>query len=385
MPLSRRQFLASTAATGLAGALLPGPLARVSAAEAVPPSMPPPAVPATPPESIDIQPIVDAALAAVAAARLGPGQYARFLGSQRTSRPRGAELNPYGCAAAACVLYATGHFPRDAAERAASVATLQANQSPATGMFSEPSHNAYHSTAYVPAALELFDAAPLHPLHDLLPLLAEGGIEQLLNGLDWVTKPWGQAHLGAGSFAALYLSGDATPAWQDRYFNWLWAEMDPVSGLWRKGCQPHNGVAGSAPFFDHLASSFHYTFNHVIARRPLRYPEQMIDSALRVRRENLYALAKGPGFSEIDWVYCLTRPLRQCGHRADEVLAEVRIFAREYATNLLAYVASHPVPFEDLHAMNGTIAAFAELQQSVPGLLRTERPLKLILDRRPFI
>jgi len=25
------------------------------------------------------------------------------------------------------------------------------------------------------------------------------------------------------------------------------------------------------------------------------------------------------------------------------------------------------------------------LQQAVPGLLRTERPLKLILDRRPFI
>jgi hypothetical protein len=41
------------------------------------------------------------------------------------------------------------------------------------------------------------------------------------------------------------------------------------------------------------------------------------------------------------------------------------------------------VPFEDLHALNGTMSA--ELQQAVPGLLRTERPLKLILDRRPFI
>jgi hypothetical protein len=137
--------------------------------------------------------------------------------------------------------------------------------------------------------------------------------------------------------------------------------------------------------FHHLASSFHYLFNHVIVRRPIRYPEPMIDTALRVRREHLQPLGTGPGFSELDWVYCLTRPARQCGHRCDEVLAEVRSFAREYAGNLLAHVASRPVPFEDLHALNGTMSAFAELQQTVPGLLRTERPLQLILDRRPFI
>ena len=111
----------------------------------------------------------------------------------------------------------------------------------------------------------------------------------------------------------------------------------------------------------------------------------MIDSALRVRRENLQALGTGPGFSELDWVYCLTRPVRQCGHRFADVQAEVRSFAREYAGNLLAHVTSRPTPFEDLHALNGTMSAFAELQQAVPGLLRTERPLKLILDRRPFI
>jgi hypothetical protein len=382
MPLDRRRFLTTCIATGMAGAALPGALLR---AEEAPAKMPPEGRPDALPDSIDIQPIVDAALAALSAAKLGLGRYARFLGEQRTKRPGGADVNPYGCAAAACVQYTTGHFPRDPAERAAAIGVLQANQSPETGLFSEPSHHAWHATAYVPAALELFDAAPVHPLHGLHPLLAPGGIEKLLDSLDWVKSPWGQAHLGAGSFAALFVTGEAPLAWQDRYFAWLWEEQDPSSGLWRKGCQPANGVAGSAPFFHHLASSFHYLFNHVIARRPVRHPAPMIDSALRVRREKLQALGTGPGFSELDWVYCLTRPVRQCGHRFDEVQAEVRSFAGEYARNLLAHVASRPAPFEDLHALNGTMSAFAELQQAVPGLLRTERPLKLILDRRPFI
>jgi hypothetical protein len=51
-------------------------------------------------------------------------------------------------------------------------------------LFSEPSHHAWHATAYVPAALELFDAVPVHPLHALQPLLAPGGIERLLDSLD---------------------------------------------------------------------------------------------------------------------------------------------------------------------------------------------------------
>ena len=33
----------------------------------------------------------------------------------------------------------------------------------------------------------------------------------------------------------------------------------------------------------------------------------------------------------------------------------------------------------------GYLCAFAELQQALPGSCVTDRPLKLVLDRRPFI
>ena len=39
----------------------------------------------------------------------------------------------------------------------------------------------------------------------------------------------------------------------------------------------------------------------------------------------------------------------------------------------------------DLHLLFGTLCAMAELQQALPGFVRTRRPLKLVLDRRPFI
>ena len=335
--------------------------------------------------ALDIEPVVRAALHALEQARLGPGTYSRFLGKQRASRPQGAAANPYGSAAAACILYAARHMPTAPAERTAFITVLRAGQSKETGLFSEPSHNATHATAYMLAALELFDAPALHAPHGLAHLLEPGAIEALLDGLDW-NKPWGASHHGAGAFAALFLSGLATPAWQDRYFDWLWREQDPATGLWRKGALRATGQAAGAVLFDALAGSFHYLFNHAAARRPLRFPEAMIDSALRVRTEGLHsALGRGPGFAELDWLYCLTRPLRQCGHRFADVQAELSAFARFYARNLLQLVATEPTPFQDLHALNGTMAALAELQQALPGLLRSERPLALTLDRRPFI
>ncbi|MDF3130566.1 hypothetical protein P0Y35_15265 [Kiritimatiellaeota bacterium B1221] len=39
----------------------------------------------------------------------------------------------------------------------------------------------------------------------------------------------------------------------------------------------------------------------------------------------------------------------------------------------------------DLHMLFGSLCALAELQASLPGVLTSSRPLKLVLDRRPFI
>jgi hypothetical protein len=41
--------------------------------------------------------------------------------------------------------------------------------------------------------------------------------------------------------------------------------------------------------------------------------------------------------------------------------------------------------FNDLHMLFGAVCCLAELQMALPGKILTSKPLRLVLDRRPFI
>jgi hypothetical protein len=98
-----------------------------------------------------------------------------------------------------------------------------------------------------------------------------------------------------------------------------------------------------------------------------------------------YPLGLRIGFAEIDWLYCMNRSLRQTDHRFAEARAAIETLGRRLADFVLSLDSATDDALNDLHMLFGTLCAFAELQQALPGLVRTERPLKLVLDRRPFI
>lgn len=331
----------------------------------------------------DLRPFVGAVARIIARHALDrPGAYAlRSIASPST--PVNRLLNPYGCADAANLLYTLDCFPSEPTERATWVEVLRSLQDPSTGLYQEASHHAFHCTAHCVAALELFDARPIHRLTGMHHLLDPAALHGFLDSLKWQTAPWGASHLGAGVYAALVIAREASTAWEDAYFSWLWEQADPVSGYWRKSCV---GGEGSAPLFHHLAGSFHYLFNHQHARRPLRYPGKLIDTTLELfHRRSFEPLGRKIGFAEIDWVYMLTRASRQTGHRFQEVRETLQAFAEQFLPWLLALDWESDVPCDDLHGLFGTVCCLAELQAALPGQLRTERPLRLVLDRRPFI
>jgi len=354
---------------------------------------------------IDLQPIVDATVEVLAKAQLATGQYARWVNEARITRQSEPLLNPYGCAGAANILYSIGAFPRGLDERELWITTLQNMQDPETGLFYEVAtpnftsifadlnawkafseagvHHPYHVTAHCIAALQLFDARPLYKIRSLDFLAPEGALEDFLNNLPWAAQPWNASHQCAGVFAARVISGEASADWQERYFAWLEDELDEKTGFWKRGCIDHSKPES---FFPYLAGTFHYLFNYEHSRRPFRYPQALIDSCLAIYQENLWSsLGKSMGFSEIDWVYCLNRAVRQSGYRFDEVQSTLKEFSLEYTGFLLQRIKGSSGFCDDVHALLGVISALAELQVALPGFLKTRTPLCLVLDRRPFI
>ncbi len=311
------------------------------------------------------------------------GHYARWT-RPGPDGPRDSSVNPYGCADAANILYTLGELPRDEGIRRGFVERLRDFQSAEDGLFHEATHHPIHTTAHCLAALELFDAGPRTPLVGLAELREPDEMERFLEDLDWRTNPWIESHRGAGLYASLWLAGESERTWEDRYFAWLARETDAGTGLLRRGCiEP--GEAGDPWRFPALAGTFHYLFNQEHARRAHPHPEALVDTCLDLFERELFPLSRFVGFAEVDWVYCLNRALRQSGHRRAESVDALRRFARHHLAFLDGLDPETDAGLDDLHSLFGTLCALAELQAALPGELGSVRPLRLVLDRRPFI
>ena len=105
----------------------------------------------------------------------------------------------------------------------------------------------------------------------------------------------------------------------------------------------------------------------------------------RIFEKELFPLSRFVGFAEIDWVYCLTRSLRRCDHRVAEARRALAAFAERHIAFLTSLDPETDDGLDDLHSLFGTICALAELQSVLGDRLRSDRPLRLVLDRRPFI
>ena len=311
--------------------------------------------------------------------KLADGEYCRWLWQdEKNSRQLG--INEYGCADAANILYTIGRFERDPEKRACWVRAMQDMQDPETGMFTEATHHTIHTTAHVVAALELFDALPNYPLTDLMQYKTKEDLYAKLESLGWDTEPWSQSHQGAGLFAALVIAHEADAEWQKWYFDWLREKCDPQIGM------SYAGKFGIKPLNHHLNGWFHYLFNHNYCRMAFPYPDKLIDSCLDMYNNNALGETFGKicNFAEIDWVFAVNRAMRQTTHRFDECKAALRDFAGKYIANMDA-LDEKDETLNDLHMLFGAVCCLAELQLALPGEITTTVPLKIVLDRRPFI
>ena len=311
-----------------------------------------------------------------------PGEYRRYTVGDRKNEG----VNEYGVADAANILYTIGDFPRDRETRDGFVKILRSMQDPQTGLFTEATHHPVHTTAHCMAALELFDAAPLYPCRAYEHLLEKETLyDYLENGIRWRTDPWRDSHLGAGILPIFVNTGVADGKWKDLYFDWMWEHTDPETGFI---CATEEK---EAELHQYMAAGFHYFFNHESEHRPFRYPERIVDSCLNLMRDGIDGkietapMVRYCSFIDIDVVYCLTRAMRKTPHRFEECVAMLEEYEDAYIQNMYCVSNEEDLYFNDLHCLFGAVCCLAELQQALPGTLITEKPLRLVLDRRPFI
>ena len=90
-------------------------------------------------------------------------------------------------------------------------------------------------------------------------------------------------------------------------------------------------------------------------------------------------------FIEMDWVYCLNRASRQTPHRFYDIRTALYNFAEKYIAYLESVDWERDESANDLHLLFGALCCIAELQLALPGTIQSTVPLRLVLDRRPFI
>ncbi len=343
-------------------------------------------------KTLDIRGIIADVRKTVDSHELKKGQYARWI-RQNEKNDRNLGISEYGCADAANILYTINDFYCDDETRKARIDGLKSLQDSKTGLFSEPTHHPFHTTAHCVAALQLFDEKPIYPLKSLHPYLEKENLYSLLDGLDWQCDPWPESHKGAGVYAALVNAGEETEKFCEYYFDWFRENADSVTGFWKKGYSdkaPYSekrNVGNHSSVYPYMAAGFHYLFNHEYAKMPLVYPDKVIDSCIKMYEDGALPLSflKSFGFIEIDWLYCIHRASRQTTHKNEKVKALIYDFAQRMTGFLTDTDFESDDGANDLHMLFGTVCALAEMQQALPGIVKTEKPLRLVLDRRPFI
>ncbi len=337
-------------------------------------------------ETVVIDDLVEEIAKCVEKHRLAAGQYSRWLWDNGSGRNVG--INEYGCADAANIYYTIGRFPQKSEERAEWIKALQNMQDKETGLFSEPTHHTIHTTAHCTAALELFDAKPLYKCKAFEKYTTKEGLYDLLeNEVDW-QNPWPNSHKGAGILPSLVNTDMVGLEWKNDYFDWMWEHSDPETGFFYYSA---NGETRKAKLYAYMAGGFHYIFNHESEHRPLRYPEKIIDSCLWLldpdtpEEESGWIGTRSCNFIEVDAVYALSRAMRQTPYKFKEGKQSLEAFAERYLKMLYAVDKEHDEKFNDLHMLFGAVCCIAELQSALPGKILTTKPLRLVLDRRPFI
>ena len=199
--------------------------------------------------------------------------------------------------------------------------------------------------------------------------------------LDWRHGVYGDSHKGAGLGSIFVLERLGSEQWFDDYFATCDSMFDRNNGLMGLDKPPTGDD-------DQIGGTFHYSFLYEHFHRPMPYPERRIDTVIGLQQHDGYWDTGNPLWLSFDAVYLMTRTLRYCHYRLDDVRQAVRrvmsalmrdAFGPEGRTRTFSGRLGS-------HLVTAAISLSAEAQSFLGSReVITSWPLRFVLDRRPFI
>ena len=77
--------------------------------------------------------------------------------------------------------------------------------------------------------------------------------------------------------------------------------------------------------------------------------------------------------------------MRQTPYRFEDGKKALDSFCDKFIEFMYGIDYENDEMFNDLHMLFGSVCCLCELQSALPGKILTTKPLRLVLDRRPFI
>ena len=305
-----------------------------------------------------------------------PGNYA--------IEPGGTSMHLYGTSDMACVLYTIGALHPKEEERSHWARWFQSLQDPQSGylLSTPPEHGKLHNTAFALGAMKLLEIRPLHPLRFAAEMASRSKLEAWLDAMDWREGVYGCSHDGAGLASAFALAPGTVPTeWFGWYFDHLDTYFDANNGMLGRDKPPEGDT-------DQIGGTFHYAFLYEYFHRRMPCPEARVDAILGLQLDNGEWHPGNPWWMTLDALYLLTRGVRHCHHRPDDARAAVR---RTVATccervNDSAARQKYFGRYMGVHTFTAAVSILAEAQEFLGSQeVITNEPLRLVLDKRPFI
>ncbi len=307
----------------------------------------------------------------------GPGEYSFKIGGPTDS---------YGATDMLISKYIIDDLNLTEAEKDAWAGVINSFQDPATGNYRKiyTMHHKEHTTAYAVAALHLINRKPAFPMAWKETITASPeAMDRWLRTVNW-SIIWPGSHVVTGPPAVLAMLGHAPRDFFDWYFDWLDGTADPSSGFWCRGLVHRLGIIRK-PTKHEMGGAFHMYYVYEFMNRQWRYPERIVDHALRLQHANGLWDKDVTYCIDLDGIYNLTRSSRNAGgYRRDDVFIAVCRYLKE-AERILNDEEFFFKKYNNSHILTGALGAVAECQKFYPELVRTSRPWRQSLDIACYI